>query len=65
MGLVVGIQGLLLAGAPLGVGLMIDRLGIETLFYYSAIIFVLATAVLLVVPITPRAGPERERAATQ
>ena len=35
-GLVMGIQGLVLAGSPLGVGLMIDHLGIHTLFYYAA-----------------------------
>ena len=59
MGLVMGIQGLVLAGSPLGVGLMIDHLGIHTLFYYAAIIFVVATAVLIVVPISPPAelGP--------
>ncbi len=65
MGLVVGIQGLLLAGAPLGVGLMIDRLGIETLFYYAAIIFAVATAVLVVVPISRPAELEPERGATR
>ena len=52
MGLVMGIQGLVLAGSPLGVGLMIDHLGIHTLFYYAAIIFAVATAVLIVVPIS-------------
>ena len=57
MGLVAGIQGLVLAGSPLGVGLMIDRLGIETLFYYSAIIFALATALVMVVPISRPAEP--------
>ena len=31
---------------------MIDHLGIHTLFYYAAIIFAVATAVLIVVPIS-------------
>ena len=52
MGLVTGIQGLVLAGSPLGVGLMIDHFGIQTLFYYSAIIFAAATALVMVVPIS-------------
>ena len=58
MGLVMGIQGLVLAGSPLGVGLLIDHLGIQTLFYYAAIIFVVATAVLIVVPISRPPGLE-------
>lgn len=58
MGLVMGIQGLVLAGSPLGVGLLIEHLGIQTLFYYAAIIFVVATAVLIVVPISRPPGLE-------
>ena len=57
MGLVMGIQSLVLAGSPLGVGLLIDNLGIHTLFYYAAIVFVVATAVLIIVPIDRQQAP--------